>query len=287
MKVSPPFDQGLENFLNWKIKFEHLFHNKPFDNATKMYHLRASVTGEAERFLNNFPIDGRRYLEAWDMLTMKYASQAMVTRYFNRKLQNAPHANDYKSLHDLYFMTRSAISHLQMAGAPVDGLVPTVEEKLSPELREKVSRKVPLRTSIINYDMESFLELLSGEVDFQRSIYDGADTPQTTQATPQITSLATATSPASTKYPCVYCKSTNHLAVHCTMITSARERLAFLQQKQRCTNCLSTNHSFQDCPKYQPGQIRGSCYICRSKHHTSVHEAFPVKSQTRHTSGKK
>ena len=289
LKVTPPFNTGLEDFLTWKIKFEHLFHNKPFDDATKMYHLRASVIGEAEQFLNHFPIDGRGYLEAWNMLTNKYASQGMVTRHFHTKLQNAPQATDFKSLQELYFMTRTAISHLKMAGTPVDGLVPTIEKKLSPELREKVSRKVPLRTSIINYDMDSFLQLMSEEVDFQRSIYDGSDTAATTQSTPQITSLATATAsnPGSTRIPCVYCKGTTHPPVHCPMITSAKERLSFLKQKGRCTNCLSQYHRHLECPQYKKGQVKGSCIICHANHHTSVHEAFTPKSQTRPTSGKK
>ena len=87
-------------------------------------------------------------------------------------------------------------------------------------------------------------------------------------------------SPTKSSFHCFIC-SANHAIHLCPSFTSADAsgRLHLLKKFQGCLNCLHPNHATAKC------HSKFSCRICKSRHHTDLHEALTNQSsQSSYTS---
>ena len=173
-----------------------------------------------------------------------------------------------RGLRRLYDDVESHIRSLKSLGVTPDSygtlLSPVLLNKLPPELRLIVSRKIP--ESTLNVD--SLLKIVEEELLARERTQASNQTPPRRNYDKPRSTVTTlfsgAPSPASSP-TCCYCQQA-HSSTECSAVTNVGARRQILRTSGRCFNCLRKGHLSRNCRSPR------RCQRCNGRHHSSICE---------------
>lgn len=214
------------------------------------------------------------------LLTERFGSVPKITAAYMRALYMLPKPESHlKSLRGFYDSLESYVRGLDAFGKPSDSygdlLVCILLDKLPGDVRKNVARQHDKD----EWTLDQLRKALRGEIRVMEAVQSSLPPPHKYQPAnypKQSHSMFNCVVPAKHTTQCAFCDG-EHYPTQCTAITTVKERKKVVQLKRLCFNCLSARHNKRDCSS------KSSCKICRSRHHTSLHE---TKSSTSNSSCK-
>ena len=179
---------------------------------------------------------------------------------------------DIPGLRKLYDKVEKSVRNLRTLNVDTSTygslLVPLLNEKLSPDLRLKLSQNVENEVWIL----DNMLEMLKLEVEAKGrslTIVTGSNfNDRTPFHQPDFTTSALSNLAA--RKQCVYCGLSNHLPHKCLKVTNKQERKTVLKTKNLCYISLEPGHIAKFCSS---GYV---CKKCVKKHRVSICSHDPL-----------
>nr|XP_034194809.1 uncharacterized protein LOC117611030 [Osmia lignaria] len=265
----------------------------------KMFYLKASLTGEASRFISSIPVSGDAFAAAWDTLTRRYENRRLlISAQVERLVNGTPlPPKSSQAVNGLLSEAKEALDALKGLHVPVEHwdviLVHLLVRRLDPLTREAWENHLGQKEEHPTWkDLQAFLtgrararetlELSREEVSSSR--------PPATSGRPSVSSRPPPSAPRVTARPppasagrayhaaelppnykdglCDMCGK-KHYITECAEFLALPiiERRRIAVQHRLCYNCLG-RHSALNC------RSERRCRTCGNKHHTLIH--FPA-----------
>ena len=231
------------------------------DNIEKFQFLKSVSEKTAAETISGLPLTSSNYLEAIELLKARYSNKQIITSKHMDTLMQLPgvsSSEDLRKLRFIYDKTEGIVRSLQGIGITSETygtfLIPVIMEKLPPDLRLTLSRKLCeewdlnslLKASGTELTLREKCSLTSGasatssrprEERSQQSHYRNNPRPPTTTSTLHNNSG---------NIRCSFCKGA-HFSTSCTIFTDPEERRKILRRKARCFLYLRSGHVSCDC----------------------------------------
>ena len=188
---------------------------------------------------------------------------------------------DLRGLRKLFHEVETSVRNIRTLNVDTSTygslLVPLLNEKLSPDLRLRLSRNFENEVWIL----DNMLEMLKLEVEAkERSLTIAIGSNFKNDRTPfhQPDFTTSALSNVAVRKQCVYCGLSNHLPHKCLKVTNKQERKTVLKTKNLCYICLEPGHIAKFC------SLGYVCKKCDKKHHVSIcsYDPSPLNNQQTH-----
>ncbi|XP_044248761.1 uncharacterized protein [Drosophila takahashii] len=258
----PKLDGDLLKWTQFFDLFKCMVHDTNMPTVRKMWYLKTTVTGEAERLIRHIDLKEENYLSAWGILVDSYNNPRHVAdTILNRFLHQNTVSDDPRSLKELYITTIESLASLKGLGIDVSSwdtiLIAIIKQKL--DLASRALYEQSLDGSRELQGLDTLLSFLDQRIRVLGTGKKGQQSRKEQKGT-------TCSSASTGKGPCCqFCKR-NHWLYKCDDFRSKTipERVNWLQKQRLCVNCFSNDHKAKDC--------RGRpCFKCDKKHHTLLH----------------
>ena len=272
-KLSLPHFSG--NITKWDTfwdSYESAIHkNDDLTDIDKFNYLRSLLERTAHEAIAGLTLSSANYQEAIDILQKRFGNKQLIISKHMEILLNTEaitSEQNVRGLRRLYDDVESHIRSLKLLGVAPDSygalLSPVLLNKLPPELRLIVSRKIPDST----LDIDSLLKIVEEELLARERTQAPTQTlPRRNQDKPRSTAttlFSGAPSPASSPTCC--CCQQPHSSTECTTVSSISARKQILRTSGRCFNCLRKGHLVRNCRSPR------RCQRCNGRHHSSICE---------------
>ena len=250
----------------------------------KFSHLKSFLCDSALCILSGLSLSSSNYNHAIQLLQERYGNTQVLNNAYMKKFVTIPavkNDRDVCDLRKLYDEVETKVRNLRTLNVDTSTygslLVPLLNEKLSPDLRLKLSQNVENEVWIL----DNMLEMLKLEVEAKGrslTIVTGSNfNDRTPFHQPDFTTSALSNLAA--RKQCVYCGLSNHLPHKRLTVTDKQERKTVLKTKNLHYICLEPGHIAKFC------SLGYVCKKCDKKHHVSIcsHDASsPLNSQETH-----
>lgn len=123
----PIFDGDEQKFLNYKSQFLRLVHNnKEVDLENKMFYLKSSLSGRAERLVRDIPTSAENYQRTWDAIIERYEDKFLIVESHFSELFAIQRIKSPREIRDLIDQIDSVLRRLELSGETPSGW-PVVE----------------------------------------------------------------------------------------------------------------------------------------------------------------
>ncbi|XP_062541819.1 uncharacterized protein LOC134209806 [Armigeres subalbatus] len=278
----PTFDGNLENWYSFKCMFQTIMSRYPNESpATKLYHLKNALVGNAAGKVDQDIINNNDYSAAWKMLQDEYEDEQFIIDTHIDALLSLPKmtTESGEELRKLIDTCTKHVDALKNRELPVDGLAEMILVNVIAKRLDKDTRKLwesqlsqeelPTYTEMIDYLRERvrILQKMTGYAE-RRGVSTTKQRSKLGQKTMQARNFV------QTKELC-HCCNGDHLIYKCSQFKelSAGNRYAKVKQADLCFNCLRRGHRTVDCNSDK------SCKSCKRKHHSLLHEEKPSTSK--------
>ncbi|KAL7725684.1 hypothetical protein ACLKA6_013300 [Drosophila palustris] len=230
----------------------------------KMWYLKTSVVGEAERMIRQIDLKEDNYLHAWNILVDTYDNpRDIATTVLNRFLNQQAINDNVKSLKELYIVTMESLASLKGLGIDISTWDPILIEVLRNKLdsTNKMLYEQSISDSKHIQKLDTMLQFLDQRV---RVLATGSKAQNHAK---RESKGATCASSSTTRKDCLYCKKPNHVMFRCDDFRSkpVAERLNWVQRQKLCVNCFKADHMAKAC------QSKYKCFKCDKRHNTLLH----------------
>lgn len=274
-----PFSGKYEDWTSFKDLYTSLIHNNnSISDVQKLHYLKTNVQGDAESLLKSITVTEANYKEAWKKLTERYDHKrfivdSLLKSFFNQHKITSENHKDIKQLID---KSSEIIQSLKIQGIPVGHwdaiLIHVIVSKLDPETHKEWGLKQK-KDDLPKYkELEEFLRLRwqSLEMIVTESEVKSQPGVQRTQSFGSKSASFLSTTEHNNRKSitkCFYCQDSSHKIISCSRysILNTSDKINFIKSNRLCFNCLASGHSSSNCTSI------GRCKICKSKHHTIIH----------------
>ncbi|XP_025265092.1 uncharacterized protein LOC112638165 [Camponotus floridanus] len=278
----PPFSGAYEDWPSFRDLFLSLVgENSSISNIERFHYLRSCVKGSAEKLIRSLTVTSENYDRAW----------AILAKHFENK----------RELMRLNFSTFSAVGKMKSESAEE---LSRVHHAVTATVNAQESIGRPIHSHGMDLLNHLVIELFDSRtrLEWESSTSDSLD-PPTHEAlvnfmSKRILTLNAAKPKNATKNAgetsrsakshfvrngfdaskCVACKG-KHTLMQCPEFKakSASERKSFVDTSGLCFNCLG-NHVMAKCQSVK------TCFTCKSRHHTLLHDAYATPTSTHEAS---
>lgn len=268
----PHFSGDITKWDTFWDSYESAIHkNDDLTDIDKFNYLRSLLERTAHEAIAGLTLSSANYREAIDILQRRFGNKQMIISKHMEILLNTEaitSEQNVRGLRRLYDDVESHIRSLKSLGVAPESygalLSPVLLNKLPPELRLIVSRKIPDST----LDVDSLLKIVEEELLARERTQAPTQTPpRRNQDKPRPTATTLFSSaPSPTSSPtCCYCRQP-HSSIECTTVSSVSARRQILRTSGRCFNCLRKGHLSRNCRSPR------RCQKCNGRHHSSICE---------------
>ncbi|KAM8712433.1 hypothetical protein ACLKA7_012878 [Drosophila subpalustris] len=260
----PKFDGDILKWTQFFDMFVSMVHETNMPTIRKMWYLKTSVVGEAERMIRQIDLKEDNYLHAWNILVDTYDNpRDIATTVLNRFLNQQAINDNVKSLKELYIVTMESLASLKGLGIDISTWDPILIEVLRNKLdsTNKTLYEQSISDSKHIQKLDTMLQFLDQRV---RVLATGSKAQNHAK---RESKGATCASSSTTRKDCLYCKKPNHVMFRCDDFRSkpVAERLNWVQRQKLCVNCFKADHMAKAC------QSKYKCFKCDKRHNTLLH----------------
>ncbi|XP_018394988.1 PREDICTED: uncharacterized protein LOC108773621 [Cyphomyrmex costatus] len=263
----PTFSGNLEEWMLFRNMFKSMIdQNAALPKVQKMQYLISALKDEAREVISSLEASEENYIEAWEMLRMRYDDPALIIQKHIRALFELP-AMVKESHSALRQLLDSSLKHLRALKAlkrPTEAWDDLVVYLLTSRLDQKTNRA--WKTTIKPGELPTFDQLINFLSQYCRALEASARTQRTGSAnTSQI--KGTASHVAASKIVCAYCGKADHAVYNCSgfLKLEVDKRIEEVRSRKLCLNCLKGgSHRAKQCGS-RP------CKICSKRHNTLLH----------------
>ncbi|KAM8718744.1 hypothetical protein ACLKA7_001457 [Drosophila subpalustris] len=260
----PKFDGDILKWTQFFDMFVSMVHETNMPTIRKMWYLKTSVVGEAERMIRQIDLKEYNYLHAWNILVDTYDNPRDIeTTVLNRFLNQQAINDNVKSLKELYIVTMESLASLKGLGIDISTWDPILIEVLRNKLdsTNKTLYEQSISDSKHIQKLDTMLQFLDQRV---RVLATGSKAQNHAK---RESKGATCASSSTTRKDCLYCKKPNHVMFRCDDFRSkpVAERLNWVQRQKLCVNCFKADHMAKAC------QSKYKCFKCDKRHNTLLH----------------
>ncbi|KAM8701740.1 hypothetical protein ACLKA7_005475 [Drosophila subpalustris] len=260
----PKFDGDILKWTQFFDMFVSMVHETNMPTIRKMWYLKTSVVGEAERMIRQIDLKEENYLHAWNILVDTYDNpRDIATTVLNRFLNQQAFNDNVKSLKELYIVTMESLASLKGLGIDISTWDPILIEVLRNKLdsTNKTLYEQSISDSKHIQKLDTMLQFLDQRV---RVLATGSKAQNHAKRKSE---GATCASSSTTRKDCLYCKKPNHVMFRCDDFRSkpVAERLNWVQRQKLCVNCFKADHMAKAC------QSKYKCFNCDKRHNTLLH----------------
>ncbi|KAM8718867.1 hypothetical protein ACLKA7_001559 [Drosophila subpalustris] len=260
----PKFDGDILKWPQFFDMFVSMVHETNMPTIRKMWYLKTSVVGEAERMIRQIDLKEDNYLHAWNILVDTYDNpRDIATTVLNRFLNQQAINDNVKSLKELYIVTMESLASLKGLGIDISTWDPILIEVLRNKLdsTNKTLYEQSISDSKHIQKLDTMLQFLDQRV---RVLATGSKAQNHAK---RESKGATCASSSTTRKDCLYCKKPNHVMFRCDDFRSkpVAERLNWVQRQKLCVNCFKADHMAKAC------QSKYKCFKCDKRHNTLLH----------------
>ncbi|KAL7723807.1 hypothetical protein ACLKA6_001537 [Drosophila palustris] len=260
----PKFDGDILKWTQFFDMFVSMVHETNMPTIRKMWYLKTSVVGEAERMIRQIDLKEDNYLHAWNILVDTYDNpRDIATTVLNRFLNQQAINDNVKSLKELYIVTMESLASLKGLGIDISTWDPILIEVLRNKLdsTNKTLYEQSISDSKHIQKLDTMLQFLDQRV---RVLATGSKAQNQAK---RESKGATCASSSTTRKDCLYCKKPNHVMFRCDDFRSkpVAERLNWVQRQKLCVNCFKADHMAKAC------QSKYKCFKCDKRHNTLLH----------------
>ena len=286
--IPPEYFGDIKKFPTWWESFDAIVHSNDLVSPFYKYlYLRQCLKGPAASCLDSFSPLVEHYPTALEHVKSRYGQPRKIVRQIVKTIVEMPQisSNDSQSLrqsHDLIQGNIHALSSfLKDVDNPVDTvLIPILETKLTPELRESWEREILRNEDNKNLSIQSYLKWLNNEVrskettnpiqsnELNTTKERKSDSTKRNNYSYSTQSL-TASSKLTKKERCKRCWKTNHRLIDCYKFLddTVKQRWNLAKECNLCFQCLDDFHPGKTC------KSKGICNAenCTRNHHPLLH----------------
>lgn len=300
-----PFDGKYEAWLEFKETFMSIMKKYNGDNIEKFVHLKSFLRGEALDTVKHLKFTLDSYETAWDLLIGRFQNKNAIIEAHMATLMNLPAISQQSpyTLSQAITTAKGCLAAVQSFEIMTETWDPMIvfilKQKLSPELQLKWEEKrqgthecptlkeflqfLDIRHKILaNTSHQNTFKSNTNEfkqrptktfVQRDGEIIDENLVDQTTSSVEQVhlndddDDDVDAHVMHARNEVCGVCGNMHRVFMCPKLANGAKEALRLIQEKHLCTNCLY-KHNVAEC------QSKGSCKICKERHHTLLHEAL-------------
>ncbi|KAM8702202.1 hypothetical protein ACLKA7_001894 [Drosophila subpalustris] len=260
----PKFDGDILKWTQFFDMFVSMVHETNMPTIRKMWYLKTSVVGEAERMIRQIDLKEDNYLHAWNILVDTYDNpRDIATTVLNRFLNQQAINDNVKSLKELYIVTMESLASLKGLGIDISTWDPILIEVLRNKLdsTNKTLYEQSISDSKHIQKQDTMLQFLDQRV---RVLATGSKAQNHAK---RESKGATCASSSTTRKDCLYCKKPNHVMFRYDDFRSkpVAERLNWVQRQKLCVNCFKADHMAKAC------QSKYKCFKCDKRHNTLLH----------------
>jgi len=261
----PTFSGNISEWQTFWDSFDSAVHQNPIlTDVQKFSYLRSLIEGSAAMAIGGFPLTGRNYQNAIELLRERYGqTHKIIDNFMTLLLELPPPRNSVHSLREFHDKMETYIRGLESLGQSQDSfgdlLVQIIMQKLPPdvrrnlirshgddkwqlqELRVAIGREIRIMDAGYSNDQEFHLPTASFLTASKREV----SRPMKSNVKPLI---------------CPFC-SEYHQPQVCNKIIDIHQRIDIVKSKRLCFNCLN-HHKVSLC------KSKFRCH-CKSKHHSS------------------
>ncbi|KAL7742973.1 hypothetical protein ACLKA6_011340 [Drosophila palustris] len=212
----PKFDGDILKWTQFFDMFVSMVHETNMPTIRKMWYLKTSVVGEAERMIRQVDLKEDNYLHAWNILVDTYDNpRDIATTELNRFLNQQAINDNVKSLKELYIVTMESLASLKGLGIDISTWDPILIEVLRNKLDS--TNKTLYEQSISTFK--------NWTPCFSFWIKESGSKAQ---------NHAKRASSSTTRKDCLYCKKPNHVMFRCDDFRSkpVAQRLNWVQRQK-------------------------------------------------------
>lgn len=266
----PKYSGDYDMWRSFHDLFVSLIHNNTKLTAVqKLYHLKSSLTGEAEKLLRHTPITDADYEPAWNKLKERYHNKRILVNHQLKILVNQPKivsekSKEIKALIDTTSECLQQLKSLEVDTSSWDVLLVHILIQKLPYLTLRLWEEDQGSTEDLPKYSE-FQEFLQKRLKILEAIAD-AVTSGSSKVKP-ITRGTTYTHLSTENNRCPACDG-KHYILNCKKYNQlkVKDRWKIIKTSGRCLNCFSRKHVVKDCTNNH------RCFKCKQKHHTTLHE---------------
>lgn len=120
----PKFDGDLNKWLQFKDLFTEMVHKQVLSNAERMWYLKSTLQGEAEKLLSHLLVSDNSYEMAWKILNDRYENKRLLVATLIDKFIMQPNVvpGSSKALKQMHDITKECILSLENMDLQIDGV---------------------------------------------------------------------------------------------------------------------------------------------------------------------
>ena len=262
----------------WDSFYVTIHANTNLSGVQKFNYLKAQLQADAARTIAGLPLTEANYHHAIAILGDRYGQlHKIVNAHMQALLELPSPLSNLMSLRTFYDTVESHIRGLSSLGKSEhsygDLLIPIIMGKLPTDLQRNLARE----HSNSPWNLPDLMAAVLKEIRILESVpYDPHGSMPRSTAAFHVVSHGNRPRKQSNpdnikKQHCVFCKK-NHPAHSCDVVTDYQKRLEIIKENKLCFNCLA-HHRVSQCPS------KFRCRKCKKKHHTSLCNSEPTKSE--------
>ena len=248
------------DWLRFWSQFRAEIDKSNLPQVTKFSYLKELLIQKVRISIDGLPFSPEGYERAKNILKTKYGKDSEIVHAHIQQIMNLPTitGNSPTKIHEFYEKLLANIQALETMGKlrEINGYV-----------RTTIDRLPGIRSDLVRNDEEwqkwKFPELVEELTKWTER------NPITNEQKRDINSINRrdhsfhTQQQSSSRRICIYCDG-DHKPVECQNVNNVNERRKIITFKRLCFNCTRGGHRANDCTS------KGKCFICGSKHHTSI-----------------
>lgn len=258
-KITIPKFSG--DYIKWTPFFDlfsQLVDSQQIPTAQKMWYLKSTLGGEAEKLISHLSATAENYAIAWKLLQERYNNQRVIVATLIKQLLDQPTAApsdaSIKQLHDT---TQECLHALKNSGIDTTSWDPILLHILVKKL-DRASHMLYERSIMNPKELQKVDHFLT----FLEQHFYTMETMSHKEKSLKV--CASASSDKHATCPC--CKNELHQLYRCQKFKQLTPslRLDYTQKHGLCVNCLKSGHSAKNC-------MARSCPKCNKRHNSLLH----------------
>ncbi|XP_025264302.1 uncharacterized protein LOC112637857 [Camponotus floridanus] len=272
----PTFAGSYEEWPSFRDLFQSVIGaNESVSDIERFHYLRSCVKGAAEKLIKSLTVTGDNYHRAWTILCKHFKNKRELIRSNFAAFTSVPKmkCESAGELGRIHNAVTTAVNAQESIGRPINSHGMDLLNFLTVELFDSRTRMEwesstcdstdpPDHGALVSFIAKRILTLNAARPRVSQPTSDGASR----------TAKAHHTKTGSDHLKCALCQG-KHTLMQCNdfKAKSAIDRKSFVEQGRLCYNCLG-NHMIFKCQSVK------TCLTCKSKHHTTLHDAYTSPS---------